>query len=69
MYLFLSKSKKSKKYFSKDIDECKMNLDNCESECVNLIGSFECTCFDGYKLINSNKCEKGKVKIIYILKV
>lgn len=29
-----------------DIDECLMNV--CEHNCMNTIGSFECSCDDGF---------------------
>ena len=34
-----------------DIDECKMNTDNCHEDafCTNKIGSFNCTCNPGYQ--------------------
>ena len=35
-----------------DIDECKLNLDDCDpnATCVNIPGSFECHCKKGRKL-------------------
>ena len=34
-----------------DINECTENLDDCSdnANCVNLIGSFECLCLDGFR--------------------
>ena len=34
-----------------DIDECVLGNDNCHSDasCINLKGSFNCTCKDGYR--------------------
>ena len=35
----------------KDIDECLESLDNCDMDlanCTNTIGSFNCTCIDGF---------------------
>ena len=33
-----------------DIDECELNMDNCDSnaDCTDTIGSFNCTCVFGY---------------------
>ena len=36
-----------------DIDEC--DLDICEQECNNTIGSYYCTCREGYYLGNDNR--------------
>ena len=33
-------------HIATDIDECSMNL--CEHNCMNTIGSFECSCRDGF---------------------
>ena len=35
---------------SPEIDECALNIDNCHTEatCVNIPGSFECNCRDGF---------------------
>ena len=38
-----------------DIDECLENIAGCSDTCHNTIGSFYCTCFDGYEL----EFEKG----------
>ncbi len=34
----------------KDINECNTNNGGCESICTNTIGSFICTCQNGYYL-------------------
>ena len=31
-----------------DIDECALNTDNCEHNCVNTVGSYTCSCKSGY---------------------
>ena len=38
-------------FFFTDINECTENLDDCSdnANCVNLIGSFECLCLDGFR--------------------
>lgn len=38
-----------------DIDECQFS--DCEHECNNSIGSFECLCYSGYSLdVNGFNC-------------
>ena len=48
-----------------DVDECVPEVNPCEQVCTNQIGSFVCSCNDGYVVdpVDSNKC-KGKVKVI-----
>ena len=36
-----------------DIDECAMNTDGCDQQCINTLGSFMCNCSEGY-LINDD---------------
>ena len=33
-----------------DIDECELNMDNCHvnATCADVIGSFDCTCNNGF---------------------
>jgi hypothetical protein len=33
-----------------DDDECQMENGGCEHTCENLVGSYICNCFDGYRL-------------------
>ncbi|KAM7538217.1 hypothetical protein Aperf_G00000076045 [Anoplocephala perfoliata] len=42
-----------------DIDECKEGNHNCEQECINLPGYFQCRCLDGYRIspIDPSRCE------------
>ena len=49
-----------------DIDECIANNGGCEQTCTNTIGSFTCSCTDGYKLILEKVCA-GKININGIL--
>lgn len=39
-------------YFSLvDVDECETNTDNCAQNCLNTIGSFQCSCYDGFQIL------------------
>ena len=31
-----------------DIDECAVNIDDCDQLCVNDLGSYHCECYTGY---------------------
>lgn len=43
---------------SPDIDECRLNNGGCDHICRNTVGSFECSCKKGYKLlINERNCQ------------
>lgn len=45
------------KFFS-DVDECSTPANNCKYTCKNLIGSFMCTCPEGYRQISmTDECE------------
>ena len=52
-----------------DINECQTNFGSCSQSCKNTVGSFECSCMEGFKQdkTNANKCKvaKGKVGIIF----
>lgn len=40
-----------------DVDECRLNNGNCDHFCVNLLGSYECVCKEGYRLgVNRWSC-------------
>ena len=44
-----------------DINECTANTSTCEQLCSNTIGSFVCSCVDGYRLnITDNSTCDGK---------
>ncbi|XP_055381184.1 dorsal-ventral patterning protein tolloid isoform X2 [Condylostylus longicornis] len=36
--------------FMKEVDECKLRKHDCQHECVNTLGSYECICKAGYEL-------------------
>ena len=42
-----------------DLDECMgEGSDNeCEQDCVNYPGGFNCSCFDGFELNDDEQCE------------
>ena len=47
-----------------DINEC-LVPGVCQQDCNNLPGNFECTCQDGFQMINSTHCRGNhRVKII-----
>ena len=31
-----------------DVNECTLNIDNCDQRCVNDFGSYHCECYSGY---------------------
>ena len=37
-----------------DIDECEQGSDGCDHNCTNTVGSYYCTCMDGYELESDN---------------
>jgi len=46
-------------YFVADNDECAMNLCPWSSDCLNLPGSYNCTCKDGFEQIGRRQCKGG----------
>ena len=41
-----------------DVDECEVTNGGCDHNCKNLIGSYECSCDEGYVLLTDGKrCE------------
>ena len=42
-----------------DIDECAEGTSGCSQQCNNTIGSFECSCVDGYRLAFDGKICNG----------
>ena len=43
-------------WMSADVDECEIYGTSCHS-CLNTVGSFTCTCRDGYKLVDGKICQ------------
>ena len=42
----------------RDINECATNSHNCDHNCININGSYYCSCDEDFKLIGDFKCEK-----------
>ena len=49
---------------SLDIDECTLNTHNCQHNCHDTNGSFNCSCNDGYRLKTDNANCSGMSLII-----
>ena len=57
-----------------DIDECaeaNAELNNCEQNCNNTVGSFECSCRQGYQPVEGapNRCEGTETEHCCLIKV
>lgn len=52
--------------FMVEIDECKTTAHGCEHECVNTLGTYECSCKIGYELHSDGKHCEGKTHIIAV---
>ncbi|XP_053687223.1 tolloid-like protein 1 [Sabethes cyaneus] len=49
--------------FSTDVDECAVNNGGCQHECKNTLGSYVCSCHNGYMLQdNGHDCKEGGCK-------
>ena len=62
------KSVSQSTYIIVDIDECSLKIDDCDQDCINTAGDYDCLCFDGYFLDTSNdNCEGmfSSEKIVY----
>jgi hypothetical protein len=48
-----------------DIDECALDIDDCEQRCLNFKGLYNCFCHFGYHLNDDRKtCKEGQSSII-----
>ena len=50
-----------------DINECVTDEHRCAQECQNVLGSYKCSCADGYKLSSDNTACEGKKEGIFLL--
>ena len=50
--------------FPSDIDECEQGSDGCDHNCTNTVGSYYCTCMDGYELESDNQTCTGNKHIL-----
>ena len=48
-----------------DINECEPGVDGCDHHCTNNVGSYYCTCMDGYKLESNNHTCTGSIYTTY----
>ncbi|EDS37225.1 ubiquitin-protein ligase [Culex quinquefasciatus] len=49
--------------YSTDVDECAVNNGGCQHECKNTLGSYVCSCHNGYTLQdNGHDCKEGGCK-------
>ncbi len=46
--------------FFADIDECLENNGGCDHFCRNTVGSFECSCQKGHKLLTNERTCQGE---------
>lgn len=46
-------------FFVTDIDECQSNNGGCDHFCKNTVGSFDCSCRKGFKLLTDEKSCQG----------
>ena len=53
--------------FSPDINECIAGTRGCSHSCINLPGSFQCSCRIGYQLASDGRGCDGMMIIIIIL--
>ena len=52
-----------------DIDECQTDNDGCTQVCENIIGSYQCSCWDGYELNDDNYMCTGQCSCSYCISV
>ena len=49
-----------------DVDECQSSNGGCTHNCNNTIGSYYCSCYEGYELSSDNHTCIGKIASVYI---
>ena len=47
-YIYIACCKLFLLYASLDVNECELNIDDCDQLCVNDLGSYHCECYTGY---------------------
>ncbi|XP_046328862.2 low-density lipoprotein receptor-related protein 4-like isoform X2 [Haliotis rufescens] len=50
-----------------DKDECTVSPELCSHKCVNSVGGFSCTCYDGYIPVNVTRCEAEAANEVYLV--
>ena len=48
------------KIFFLDRNECESKKSSCQQACINTVGSYYCSCYKGYKLLEDSKRCKGE---------
>lgn len=49
-----------------DIDECDLQIDGCAHNCTNVIGSYVCSCMNGYVLDTDQKDCIGNISFFVV---
>ena len=52
-------------YLCSDIDECMAGTHQCEHNCTNTVGSYTCSCHDGYSLSADGRRCNGIVMLCH----
>ena len=48
------------KIITEDIDECSQNITGCNQNCTNTNGTYFCSCYPGFEILNDNRTCVGK---------
>ena len=48
-----------------DINECMADNGGCTQTCINIPGSYQCSCMNGYQLANDSRTCTGMCTILY----
>ncbi|CAH1226389.1 MUC4 [Branchiostoma lanceolatum] len=43
---------------NEDLNECESDNGGCDQHCINTVGSYHCSCDDGYNLLNGRTCRE-----------
>ena len=55
--------------FLSDLDECQTNNGGCEQVCNNTVGSFVCSCNEGYSLTSNGFNCTGKLCVVVFVEL